>query len=76
MFVIFIASSTVLPMIISHIMSLEAMAVPQPKVLNVASRILFVFGSTAQNARIASPHTSAPQSATTSRPPSSAAALP
>ena len=69
MLVIFIASSTVFPMIISHIMSLEAMAVPQPNVLNFASRILLLLGSTAQKARIASPQTSAPQSATTSRAP-------
>ena len=67
--VIFIASSTVLPMIISHIMSLEAIAVPQPKVLNLASRILSLSRSTAQNARMASPQTSAPQSATTRRAP-------
>ena len=71
--VILIASSTVLPMIISHIMSLDAMAVPHPNVLNLASRILPLARSTAQKARMASPQTSAPQSATTRRAPREAA---
>ena len=48
MLVILEASSTVRPMQSSAIMSDEAMAVPHPKLLNLAALIRFVAGSTTQ----------------------------
>ena len=69
MLVILTASSTVLPTQSSAIVSELATAVPQPKLLNLASMIRSVFSSTSQYSLTASPQLSAPKSATMSLPP-------
>ena len=57
-----IASSIVLPLTHSVASELDAIALPQPNVLNFASSMTFVSGFTLSCRRITSPHAGAPTS--------------